>query len=125
MDYVDLLPAIKEKVIPKDKLNPLFGFISNFKNQMMVLKIKENKPSHLGARCDQGGKTTAERLNYIAGSKKYSEDELKKIPAAQLCVLQEYLLRIKNYNERTKDGKYWFLTPIEAVISNTKDDPKK
>ena len=124
MDYVDLLPSIKEKVIPKDKLNPVFGFISNFKNQLMVFKIKENKPGHLGARCDQGGKTTAERLNYIVGTKKYSEDELKKIPAVQLCILQEYLLRIKNYNERTKNGNYWFLTPTEAIIVNTKDEKK-
>ena len=36
-------------------------------------------------------------------------------------VLQEYLLRLKNYNERTKDGKYWFLTPAQAVIVNTKE----
>jgi hypothetical protein len=120
-DYRDLLPAIEEKVIPKDKLSPVFGFISNVKNIMMILKVKENKPGHTGARCDQGGKTTAERLNYIVGTKRYEEDELKKIPAVQLCVLQEYLLRLKNYNERTKNGKYWFLTPAQAVITNTKE----
>ena len=120
-DYRDLLPAIKERVIPKNKLNPLFGFISNFKNVMMILKIKENKPGHAGARCDQGGKTTADRLNSIIGSQIYKEDELKKIPALQLCVLQEYLLRLKNNKEITKDGLRWFLTPSEAIIINTKD----
>ena len=87
----------------------------------MIFKIKENKPGNAGARCDQGGKTTAERLNYIVGDKQYTELELKNYPAAQLCVLQEYLLRLKDMNDRTKkDGKRWFLTPSEAVIANTK-----
>ena len=120
-DYRDLLPAIEQNIVPNDKLNDILGFISNFKNILMIFKIKENKPGNAGARCDQGGKTSAERLNYIVGDKRYTESELKTYPAAQLCVLQEYLLRLKDYNERDKKGgKRWFLTPAEAVIANTK-----
>jgi hypothetical protein len=120
-DYRDLLPAIEKNIVPNDKLNNLFGFISNFKNILMIFKVKENKPGNAGARCDQGGKTTAERLNYIVGNKQYTEADLKNYPAAQLCVLQEYLLRLKDHKERgNKDSKRWFLTPAESVIANTK-----
>ena len=34
----------------------------------MVFKVKENKPGNSGARCDQGSKTSAEKLNMIVGS---------------------------------------------------------
>ena len=116
-DYRDLLPAIEKKVVPKDTLNNLFGFIANFKNILMIFKVKENKPGNSGARCDQGGKTTAERLNYILGSKTYTEAQLKNISSIELCVLQEYLLRLNDYNK--KNNKRWFLTPTEAIITNT------
>ena len=115
-DWRDLLPTIEKYIISKKDLNNIFGFISNFKNVLMVFKVKENKPGNSGARCDQGSKTSAEKLNMIVGSNEYKEADLKKISSTQLCVLQEYLLRLNDYNK--KDSKRWFLTPSEAVITN-------
>ena len=121
-DYRDLLPNIKETIIPKNTLNNFFGFIANFKNILMVFKVKENKPSYAGARCDQGTKVTAEKLNKIVGREIYTESIIKKQSAIQLCVLEEYLLRINDYNK--KNDKRWFLTPVEAIIITTKDNIK-
>ena len=43
-----------------------------------------------------------------------SEAIIKKKSAAYLCVLQEYLLRVNNYNK--VDGKNWFLNPVEIIF---------
>ena len=119
-DYRDLLPSIKKKIIPKTSLNELFGFIINFKNTIMVFKVKENKSGYAGSRCDQAGKVGVNRLNSIVGNPTYNESDIKKVSAMQLCVLEEYLLRLNDYNK--KDGKRWFLTPIEAIILTSKDN---
>ena len=116
-DYKDLLPKIKENLIPKSKINNMFGFISNFKNNLMVFKFKDNKPGNTGARCDQGSKVTAEKLNMIIGDNLYNEANLKKKSASYLCVLEEYLLRLNNYNGT--DNKIWFLTPVQAILNST------
>jgi len=113
-DYNDLLPKIKENIIPKSKINEIFGFISNFKNNLMVFKVKDNRPGNTGARCDQGAKLTAEKLNEIFGKNIYTEDKIKKNSASYLCVLQEYLLRLNDYNN--KNDKKWFLTPVQAIF---------
>lgn len=112
-DLKDLLPKIKEIIIPKSNVNNIFGFIANFKNNLMVFKVKD-KPSNSGARCDQGAKLTANKLNLILGSEKYTEAIIKKKSAAYLCVLQEFLLRVNNYNK--VDGKNWFLNPVEIIF---------
>ena len=116
-DYKDLLPKIKESMIQKSDVNNIFGFMSNFKNNLMVFKVKDNKPGNTGARCDQGSKLTADKLNSIIGSNTYTEAFVKKTSAAYLCVLQEYLLRLNNYNN--KNGKKWFLTPVNAISYST------
>ena len=82
----------------------------------MVFKVRENKPGNSGARCDQGSKVTAEKLNNIIGNNEFLESNLKKISSTQLCVLEEYLLRLNDYNK--VNGKRWFLNPSEAVILN-------
>jgi hypothetical protein len=117
-DYNDLLPSIKKSIISQDKLNNILGFITNFKNILMTFKIKENKSGYAGARCDQGSKLSAAQLNNIRGRDHYTEDNIKKLHATQLCVLVEYLLRLNDYEE--KDDKRWFLTPTEAIITNMK-----
>ena len=116
-DYKDLLPKIKETIIPKSDVNSIFGFMSNFRNNLMVFKVKDDKPGNTGARCDQASKLTADKLNKIIGDNIYTEASIKKKSSAYLCVLQEYLLRLNNYNN--KDGKKWFLTPVNAIFYST------
>ena len=118
-DYRELKSSIKESIVPEKDRNNIFGFITNFKNKVMIFKTKENKARHSGARCDQGLKVTAEQLNKIRGEKYYNDTDIKKMRAAQLCVLAEYLYRL-NDHER-KDGKRWFLTPVEAILTNIKE----
>lgn len=114
-DYNDFLPKIKEDIIPKSQINNIFGFISNFKNTLMVFKVKDNKPGNTGARCDQGAKLTAEKINELLDKKEYyTESVIKKRSSAYLCVLQEFLLRINDYNK--KDNKRWFLRPVEFIF---------
>jgi hypothetical protein len=114
-DYNDFLPKIKQEIIPKSQINNTFGFITNFKNTLMVFKVKDNRPGNTGARCDQGAKLTAGKLNDLLDDKEYyTESVIKKQSAAYLCVLQEFLLRINNYNK--KDSKRWFLTPVEFIF---------
>ena len=122
-DYRDLLSSIKEVIIPKNQLNDTLGFITNFKNRLMIFKIKYNKAGYTGAVCEQGSKLTVAQLNEIRGEKYYNEIDVKKLRGNYLCVLGEYLLRLNDYNR--KNDKRWFLTPAEAVIANTKDDAKK
>lgn len=113
-DYNDFLPEIKLNIIPKSQINNIFGFISNFKNILMVFKVKDNKPGNTGARCDQGAKLTAGKLNELLDKEEYTESVIKKRSAAYLCVLQEFLLRINDYNK--KDSKRWFLRPVEFIF---------
>ena len=114
-DYKDLLPKIKENVIAKDNINNVYGFITNFKNNLMVFKVKDNRPGNTGARCDQAPKLTADKLNNLLDDPIYTEANLKKKSSKYLCVLQEYLLRLNNYNK--KNGKHWFLNPVEAIFN--------
>ena len=115
-DYKDLLPKIKENLIKKDSINNIYGFISNFKNNLMVFKVKSDEAGTTGARCDQGSKVTAAKLNKILEESFYTDAVIKKKSAAYLCVLQEYLLRLNNYNK--KNGKRWFLNSVEEILFN-------
>jgi superfamily II DNA or RNA helicase len=114
-DYNDFWPKIKQDIIPKSEINNTFGFITNFKNTLMVFKVKDGSAGNTGARCDQGAKLTAVKLNILLDKKyHYTDSTIKKRSAAYLCVLQEFLLRINNYNKT--NGKKWFLTPIEFIF---------
>ena len=115
-DYRDLKSSIKDSIVPDNQRNSIFGFITNFKDKDMTFKIRENKSGHSGARCDQGSKISAEQLNNIRGEKYYNEGDIKKMRAGQLCILAEYLFRINDHLK--KNGKRWFLTPVEAVLTN-------
>jgi hypothetical protein len=43
----------------------------------------------------------------------YTMENTKDQNTARFCVLPEMLLR--SYNLMRKDGKHWFLTPVQAV----------
>ena len=99
----------------KSKLNNIVGFIGDFKKDYMIFKVKQLKKRNKGARCDQSGKIeTLKLLNLIVGSEKYTAINTKTINQKQLCVLQEYILRLYDHNK--KDGKQWFLDPGEAIL---------
>ena len=82
----------------------------------MVFKVKSDEAGTTGARCDQGSKVTAAKLNKILEESFYTDAVIKKKSAAYLCVLQEYLLRLNNYNK--KNGKRWFLNSVEEILFN-------
>jgi superfamily II DNA or RNA helicase len=117
-DYNDLLTKIKENTVKIPKLNNIVGFISYFKDNYMIYKVKQlNKKRNKGARCDQSGKSdTIKLLNSVIGSEKYNPSNTKGINQKQLCVLQEFLLRIYDYENR--NDKRWFLDPFESVVIN-------
>ena len=119
-DYKDLEKEIKNLKLAKDSINNLYGFITNFKNNLMVFKVKDNKPGFTGARCDQAGKLSFDRLNSIINKKKYDEAYIKKNSTPYLCVLEEILLRINDYNKY--NGKRWFLTQIEENFNLLKQN---
>jgi hypothetical protein len=119
-DYIDLTPQIEfiqKRFLPaKLKMNKLIGFISHFKKNYMVFKIKDlSHKRDKGARCDQAGKNDAVKmLNAIIGENKYTVET--EMVQKQICVLQEMTLRI--YNKERRDGKCWFLSAAEASLIN-------
>lgn len=117
-DYNDLSDTIKKNIPSISDLNNIVGFISYFKDNYMIYKVKQlNKKRNKGARCDQSGKgDTIKLLNLIIGSEKYNTSNTKGINQKQLCVLQEFILRIYDYEN--KHTKRWFLDPSESVLIN-------
>ena len=117
-DYVDLAPAIKEKIIKLTNMNQYLGFIGDFKNEYNIFKVKnmEDKRSK-GARCDQAGKAeTIKLLNAILQENKYTNANTKGRNKKEFCVIQELVLR--SFNKIKKNNKIWFLTPQESIINN-------
>ena len=117
LDLQDEVRKLGMKFSPlSSKINSLIGFMTHFKNEYIIFKTKDmNKKRTLGARCDQTTKVAAiKTLNEILEEEKYvtSTPTTKK----ELCVIQEFMLRL--YNKNMKNGKIWFLSPIEATISN-------
>ena len=115
----------------KDNLNETIGFIGNFKKKYNVFKIKNTTSKRdKGYRADQRGKRDIlEVLNNLKipkisskgkeKSKKYivynNENTSKISNAKELCVDQEIILRYYDYIK--KDGKRWFLSYEEYIIS--------
>ena len=137
-DYNDMLPSIEGLIVPMKSLNTTLGFMTNFKNNYMVFKVRQlDKKRNKGARCDQTSSKiiTLGILNqiiardpaieakpdYIPPANDYNPPEYtientkdKTYNSTYLCVLQEFLLRLYNYD--MKYGKHWFLDPTQAVI---------
>lgn len=117
-DYIDLKSEISKKIIPVKNYNVVVGFITNFKKEYMVYKVKQlDKKRNKGARCDQSGKgDIIKLLNIIEGEGKYNNENTKKYNSKYLCILQELILRY--YNHIKKDDKIWFLDSGDAILND-------
>ena len=119
-DYQDLskqMQDILSKLLPANKhINNIVGFMSTFKNEYMIFKVKQmSQTRNKGARCDQTQKNEAvNTLNLIYGDNRY--DKNINVNKNQLCVMQEFTLRLFNYQK--KNEKIWFLPPEEASLIN-------
>jgi hypothetical protein len=86
-----------------------------------VFKIKYVQEKGVGARCDQIS-SKQRRITIVnqimhglsdAEPPIYTMENTKDQNTARFCVLPEILLR--SYDLLRKDGKHWFLTPVQAV----------
>jgi hypothetical protein len=111
-----------------DNYNTIIGFIGYEKgNKDLVFKTKNmSSKRDTGARCDQASKNkNLAKLNEIIGENKYTIESTKALKDEdgniiqeaigndELCVLEEFILRYFNINE--KNGKKWFFTPEMAI----------
>ena len=96
------------------RLNQLMGFMSIFKKDFIVFKVKYMKRArHKGARCDQSHKKDAiQIINDLLGETVVPADSTKS--RIELCIVEEFLLR--SFQSKAKDGKAWFLNPGEAAL---------
>ena len=116
-DYTDLVPELRKLVIPLTDYNTLVGFITMFKKDYNIFKVKnmEDKRSK-GARCDQAGKSeTIKLLNEIMGDSIYSSENTKGRNKIEFCVMQEMYLRY--FDKTSKNNKRWFVTPSEMILN--------
>ena len=119
-DYQDLEGEIARylsRFVPlSERMNPLIGFMTDFKKEFIIFKTKDlsKKRTH-GARCDQATKVAGIKvMNEILGENRYAAST--PISKRQLCVMQEFTLRL--YNDEKRNDKLWFLTPIQATITD-------
>jgi len=116
-DYREILEEFEKKYgyIKKETtkyLNKIVGFIDYEKLQKyLVFKtIDLSQKRNTGARCDESSKgKKIILLNDIIGEEKYNKENTKGMVEAELCSLQELLLRY--YNRTQKNEKIWFLYP--------------
>ena len=117
-DIKDLSASIKQNFsVNANDFNTMVGFVGHDdKKKFMVFKFKNMKEKrHTGARCDQKTKAKIlEIMNEIEGSEKYTKENTKGITQAELCPLQELIVR--DYNKTKRNGKIWFLDPETAKI---------
>jgi hypothetical protein len=113
-------------MLPRESnLSHIIGFISEFKEKnggsYAVFKIKYVQEKGVGARCDQIS-SKQRRITIVnqiihglsdAEAPIYTMENTKDQNTARFCVLPEMLLR--SYDLLRKDGKHWFLTPVQAV----------
>jgi hypothetical protein len=121
-DFSLLLAKVQTEQI--QKMNMMIGFISLFKMEYLVFKVKVmSKKRDKGARCDQSGKTdaitiinTALGLNVLTQGDEYklTTENTKFRTQKELCVFQEFLLR--TFDRKAVNGKKWFFTPCEALL---------
>lgn len=105
-------------------MNMIIGFVAIFKNKYPIFKVKMmQKKRDKGARCDQAGKAeTISMINNILTMNPDTNDEDYKMTTEntktrtqrELCVFQEFLLRIFNANR--VNGKKWFFAPGDAIL---------
>jgi hypothetical protein len=123
-DFSNILSNYQQKIIKN--LNKVVGFISIFKNEYLVFKVKTmDEKRNKGARCDQSGKyDVINIINKILSLNpatnieqfKFTTMNTKERTNKELCVFEELLLR--TLNEHNANGKYWFLSPADAMLCN-------
>ena len=59
---------------------------------------------------------TREVLNLIVQADRYTPTSTQKFTQKYLCVVQELILRLFDYN--SKDNKRWFFSPAETIIND-------
>jgi hypothetical protein len=115
-------------MMPRESnLSHIIGFIAEFKEKIggsyAVFKIKYVQEKGVGARCDQisSKQRRLTIVNQIMHGLNpevvptYTMENTKDQNTARFCVLPELLLR--SYNHVRKEGKHWFLTPVQALRS--------
>jgi hypothetical protein len=120
-DEIEIANAAADKFrIPEGiQFNTIVGFIDNEKsNKYLVFKTKQTDAKrNTGARCDEAVKgKKLQILNMIVGSEKYTKENTKGMVQAELCALQEFLLRY--YNKIRKNNKFWFFNFELAKLYN-------
>ena len=123
-DFTLLLGKLQTTQI--QTMNMIVGFISFFKREYLIFKVKMMKKKRdKGARCDQSGKTdTITMINSIlmmypdtqGEEYKLTIENTKHRTQKELCVFQEFLLR--TFQANNVNGKKWFFTPGEALLCN-------
>ena len=123
-DFTLLLGKLQTTEI--QTINMIVGFISFFKREYLIFKVKMMKKKRdKGARCDQSGKTdTITMINNILAmypetqgdEYKLTIENTKHRTQKELCVFQEFVLR--TFQANNVNGKKWFFTPGEALLCN-------
>jgi superfamily II DNA or RNA helicase len=127
--YLDEIAAMMPR---ESTLAEIIGYIVEFKEKSggsyAVFKIKYVQEKGGGARCDQisSKQRRLTIVNQIMHGLEpaadvvpmYTMESTKNQNTARFCVLPEMLLR--SYNIAHKDGKHWFLTPVQAARSAMK-----
>jgi hypothetical protein len=120
---------IAAKMPRESNLSHIIGFIAEFKEKSggsyAVFKIKYVQEKGTGARCDQISSkqrrlTIVNQVMHGLDSDippTHTMENTKDQNTARFCVLPELLLR--SYNLMRKDGKHWFLTPVQVVYLET------
>ena len=123
-DWRPYLEAIAAMMPRESNLSHIVGFIADFKEKSggryAVFKLKYMQEKGVGARCDQIS-SKQRRLTIVnqimhglnPDAATYTMENTKDQNTARFCVLPELLLR--SYNLMRKDGKHWFLTPVQAL----------
>ena len=121
-DFSTLITAKQTQQIRS--MNGIIGFVTFFKNEYLIFKVKMmTKKRDKGARCDQAGKSdTIAMINNIlslysetnSDDYKMTTENTKDRTQKELCVFQEFLLRVFNANR--VNGKKWFFTPSESIL---------
>ena len=86
----------------------------------MVFKIKDmtEKRNNFGARIDDAGKDKVIKiLNKIVKSTYYTDDNTTFVSQLGLCIVIEILMRSFSDDLGKGDGKYYYLTPEQTVMS--------
>ena len=126
-DYEIIGKELLQYVIPRtpDKMNALLGFVTQFTSKKsnvkeMVFKIKDmtEKRNNFGARIDDAGKDKVIKiLNKIVKSTYYTDDNTTFVSQLGLCIVIEILMRSFSDDLGKGDGKYYYLTPEQTVMS--------